>query len=283
MIASRGPSAAISATASERSSSPANSWPTSSSASSTFGETTSGSARTAWRSGSPSVSTTVITSKRSSSLISDAYRSGSTPRGSEPANTTIAAPRARYSELVAKQLDLPLGHRRTAFVDLGLFAGGRIEHRGVGARLLADAHEVVEDRLLGQLLDDVRPGGAAGEAGGDHRLPEGLQRARDVHALAARARPLVHGAVAPSQPEVRHRQRLVDRRVERDRDDHPCVVYPPSDAPHGRRCRWRARTNRLADAGSGSSAGLFRERPRLLAQPLGARRGGAAGSPPRSR
>ena len=63
MIASRGPSAAISATASERSSSPANSWPTSSSASITFGETTSGSARTAWRSGSPSVSTTVSTSE----------------------------------------------------------------------------------------------------------------------------------------------------------------------------------------------------------------------------
>ena len=40
----------------ERSSSSLNSWPTSSSASSTFGEMTSGSARTAWRSGSPSVS-----------------------------------------------------------------------------------------------------------------------------------------------------------------------------------------------------------------------------------
>ena len=72
MIASRGPSAAISRTTSERSSSPANSWPTSSSASSTFGETTSGSARTAWRRGSPSVSTTVVTSIRSRSPISSA-------------------------------------------------------------------------------------------------------------------------------------------------------------------------------------------------------------------
>ena len=38
----------------------------------TNGETRSGSARTAWRSGSPSVSTTVVTPERSSSRISDA-------------------------------------------------------------------------------------------------------------------------------------------------------------------------------------------------------------------
>src|SRR5439155_1052324 len=73
--------------------------PTSSSASSTLGETTSGSARIACRNGSPSVSITVVTSARLSSRIRDAYTSGSTPRGSEPANTTIAAPRARYRSL----------------------------------------------------------------------------------------------------------------------------------------------------------------------------------------
>ncbi len=61
MIASRAPSRVISTTAWARSSASLNSWPTSSSASSSFGETTSGSARTARRSGSPSVSIIVVT------------------------------------------------------------------------------------------------------------------------------------------------------------------------------------------------------------------------------
>jgi hypothetical protein len=61
---------------------------------------------------------------------------------------------------------------------------------------------------------------------GDHRLAERLQRARDVHALAARHRALLDRAVTPPKPEVRHRQRLVDRRVERDRDDHPATAAP---------------------------------------------------------
>ena len=62
MIAERAPSETISRTAPARSASSLNSCPTSSSASTTFGETTSGSARTARRSASPSVSTIVITS-----------------------------------------------------------------------------------------------------------------------------------------------------------------------------------------------------------------------------
>ena len=95
------------------------------------------------------------------------------------------APR-EVEQLVAEQLDLLRGDRRAALVDLGLLAGGRVDHRRVRARLLADAHEVVEDRLLGELLDDARAGRAAGEAGGDHGLAERLERARDVDALAAR-------------------------------------------------------------------------------------------------
>src|ERR1700682_372631 len=66
----------------------------------------------------------------------------------------------------------------------------------------------------------MRTSGAAGEAGRDHRLAELLQRPRDVDALAAGHRPLLDGAMAPPKPEVRHRERLVDRRVERDRNDH---------------------------------------------------------------
>ena len=95
MIASRAPSSAISRTAMQWSSSSLNSWPTSSSASSTLGEITSGSARTARRSGSPSVSTTQTTPSRLSSRIRPAYTSTSTLRGSEPANTHIEAPLAR--------------------------------------------------------------------------------------------------------------------------------------------------------------------------------------------
>jgi hypothetical protein len=72
MIASRGPSWTSSRTAIARSSSSLNSWPTSSSASRTFGEMTSGSARTAWRIGSPSASITVWTSSLCRSRMSEA-------------------------------------------------------------------------------------------------------------------------------------------------------------------------------------------------------------------
>ena len=45
--------------------------------------------------------------------------------------------------------------------------------------------------LLGELLDDAGAGRAAGDAGRDHGLAERLQRARDVHALAAGHRGLL--------------------------------------------------------------------------------------------
>ena len=98
--------------------------------------------------------------------------------------------------------------------------GRRVDHRGVRARLLADAHEVAEHRELRELVDDPRAGRAAGQAGRDHRGAERLQHARDVHALAAWHRGLLHGAVAAPEPEVRDGQGLVDGRVESDRDDH---------------------------------------------------------------
>ena len=82
-----------------RSSSSLNSWPTSSSASSTFGETTFGAARTAWRRGSPSVSIDDDEAELAQLLDEVEVDVGATPRGSEPAKTTIAAPRARYSSL----------------------------------------------------------------------------------------------------------------------------------------------------------------------------------------
>ena len=65
-----------------------------------------------------------------------------------------------------------------------------------------------------------RAGGTAGHAGGDHGLAQRLQRPRHVHALAARHRGLLDRAVAAAEPEVRHGERLVDRGVEGDGDDH---------------------------------------------------------------
>src|SRR5205085_8575897 len=134
----------------------------------------------------------------------------------------------QVEELVDEQLQLRRRDLRSALVDLGLVAGGRIDHRGRGARLLADAHEVVEDSLLGQVLDDARPGRPAGHTRGDHRLAECLQRARDVDALSARHRRLLNSAMAPAQPEAWDRERLVDRRVERDGDDHLTRLGLPS-------------------------------------------------------
>jgi hypothetical protein len=129
-------------------------------------------------------------------------------------------PLRQVQELVPEERDLGLAYPRPAFVDLSLLARGRIDHRGGSSRLLVDAHEVAQDRLHGELLADPRPRHAAREASRDHRLAKRLQGAGDVDALASRHRPLLGGAVAATDPEVGYRERLVDRGVERDGDDH---------------------------------------------------------------
>src|SRR5215213_9266138 len=149
-----------------------------------------------------------------------------------PVETLVHAPRqaagehadrralGEVEELVHEQVELRLGHVRPVLVDLGLIAVRRVDHRRRGARLLAYTHEVVEDALLGQVLDDARPRGTAGDAGRDHRLAQGPQRARHVHALAARHRRLLDSAMTPPEPEVGDSQGLVDGGVEGDGDDH---------------------------------------------------------------
>ena len=62
-------------------------------------------------------------------------------------------------------------------------------------RLVLDAHEVGEDRLLGELLEDAPPVAAPGEAGRDDGHAETLQRARDGDPLAAGERELLARAV----------------------------------------------------------------------------------------
>src|SRR6185312_12097614 len=127
-----------------------------------------------------------------------------------------------------------------ALVDLRLHAGRRVEHGGVRARFLADADEVGQHRLGRERVDDARAGRAAGEAGGDHGAPEQLDRARDVDALPAGHRRLRDRAMAAADAEVRHLERLVDRRVEGDRDDHAAVSM--STRRRSRRRAPRART-----------------------------------------
>ena len=140
-------------------------------------------------------------------------------------------------QLVHEQLELALGDARAALVDLRLLAGGGVHDRRGHARLLADADEVVEDRLVGELLDDPDARGAARDAGGDHRLAQRLQGPCHVHPLAARHRRLLHRAVAAAQAEVRDGERLVDRRVERDRDDHALLRVMPARGYANRRAR----------------------------------------------
>ena len=95
--------------------------------------------------------------------------------------------------------------------------------------------EVVEDRLVRQLLDDPGAGGTAHEAGRDDRDTEQLQRTCDVDPLATRERHAGARAMALPTLEVRHGQRPVDRRVEGDGDDHAGVTRGPPNG--GASCR----------------------------------------------
>ena len=149
----------------------------------------------------------------------------STSRGSEPANTHDARALGQVEQLVHEQLDLVRRDLRPALVDLGLLAGRRVDHGRVRARLLADPDEVAEHGQLRELVDDAGAGRPAGQAGGDHGRAERLEHAGDVDALAARHRRLLDRPVAAAEPEVGHRQGLVDGRVERDGDDHAALVW----------------------------------------------------------
>src|SRR5665213_1646751 len=102
----------------------------------------------------------------------------------------------------------------------------------------------MKDRLLRELRGDLRAGRAALEAGRDHGLAERLQGARDVDALAPGERAALDGAVAAPEPEARHGQRLVDRGVECDGDDH-CST---SGASRGTRLRMTGRLHPTSSA-----------------------------------
>ena len=138
-----------------------------------------------------------------------------------------------------------LGDGRAALVDLGRLAVGRVVDGGVGARLLADAHEVVEDRLRRQLLDDARPGRAR------RRSPVAITGWPSAFRPRATLTPLPPGIVVCSTVRWRrprrkfgHRERLVDRGVERDGDDHAISVVSRASAPCRRALRRRRHITR---------------------------------------
>ena len=128
---------------------------------------------------------------------------------------------------IGTRADLRLRDGGAVLVDLGLLARRVVHHRRRCARLLPDADEVVQDRLVGQLLDDARPGRPPATPVAI-TAAERLQRTRHVDALAACHRGLLDGPMAASDAEVRHRQCLVDRCIQRDGDDHS---FPSSGAP----------------------------------------------------
>jgi len=109
---------------------------------------------------------------------------------------------------------------RSPLVDLRVRRRRRIDHSSRGARFVRDPHEVVEDRLGGQLLDDARSSSPAHQAGRDHRDVQPLEGTRDVDALAAGERETLARTVALAELEVRDGQRPVDRSVQSHRDDH---------------------------------------------------------------
>src|SRR3954453_335766 len=91
-------------------------------------------------------------------------------------------------ELVEQRLQLLPTYGRPPLVDLGQRAGGGVDDGRRGARLVADAHEVAEDRLGRELVEDAVSGAAAAGAARNGGKAEPLQRTRDVDALPAGGR-----------------------------------------------------------------------------------------------
>src|SRR3954447_7171672 len=153
MVASRAPSWTISRTAIVRSSSSLNSWPTSSSASSTLGETTAGSARTArrrggragGRRGAPGRAGRVavgVDDRGHVELVQLADQLAVRARldagRQRPGEDDDVGAARQIQQLVAEELELLARHRGPALVDLGLLSGGRVQDGQIRPRLLAD-------------------------------------------------------------------------------------------------------------------------------------------------
>src|SRR5262249_24701848 len=128
-------------------------------------------------------------------------------------------------ELLAQHLELLGPHLRPPLVDLGVGVARRVDDRGRRARFPLDAHEVVEDRLAREALDDPHSRLAAGEPGRDDGPAHQLERPRDVQSLTACERQAGARPVTLAALEVRHRDRPREGGVESDGHYH--VKRPP--------------------------------------------------------
>ncbi len=197
-----------------------NSWPTRSSASRRLGVTKSGWARTPWRSGIAGAVEDGVAARPVDAPQDLGVEVVGHLARQRPADDHVVGALGQVLDLVEVGLALLLGDHRAPLVDLGLAEAGRVDDGGGGTRLPGDAHEVVEDALARESLDDLLAGAPADEPAGDHRLADGAQHARDVDALAARQGEALAGPMPEAGDEVRDGQRLVDGGVGCEGDDH---------------------------------------------------------------
>ena len=88
----------------------------------------------------------------------------------------------------------------------------------------------MDDATGGEILDDHVARSTAGEPGGDDGLTERSQRARDVDALAAGLQISRRAAMTAADLQIRDAKGLVDRGVERDRQEHVASAAGPQPA-----------------------------------------------------
>jgi hypothetical protein len=85
----------------------------------------------------------------------------------------------------------------------------------------------MDDAAGGEILDDHVARATAREPRGDHGLAECSQSARDVDALAACLQLARRAAMTAADLQIRDAKGLVDRGVERDRQEHVANAAGP--------------------------------------------------------
>ena len=131
----------------------------------------------------------------------------------------------------AERLQLVRAHDGPVLDDLGRhLRAGRVEHDRARARLVGDAHELVDDATGGEILHDHVACPTAREPGGDDGLTERPQRTCDVDSLAAGLQISRRATVTAADLQIRDAQGLVDRGVERDRQEHGASAAGPQPA-----------------------------------------------------
>ena len=201
-----------------------NSWPTAPSASRTFGRHGGGAGA---ERGEQRLALGVDASSR--------RRSPSAPRPSAPRRRAArTAAGCRRSRRCARRGPGRAASRGSAPAPRRVTSGPRSlisvcspEVGSTTARLVLDSPpiQVKSVRIDSSARRSISraPVGPAGQAGGDHRPVQELQRAGDVDALAAGDGARLDGAVAMALPEARDRDGAVDRGVEGDGEDHPAL------------------------------------------------------------